>query len=31
MKDQTKTRKLKAYNHSRGNYSNIPTIIHKGH
>lgn len=31
MKEQTKTRKLKVYNQSRGNYSNIPTIILKGH
>ena len=31
MKEQTKIRKLKVYNQSRGNYSNIPTIILKGH
>lgn len=31
MKEQTKVRKLKVYNQSRGNYSNIPTIILKGH
>ena len=31
MKEQTKTRKLKVYNQSRGNYNNIPTIILKGH
>ena len=31
MKEQTKARKLKVYNQSRGNYNNIPTIILKGH
>lgn len=31
MKEQTKIRKLKVYNQSRGNYSNIPTIILKEH
>ena len=31
MKEQQKTRNLKVYNQSRGNYSNIPTIIFKGH
>lgn len=31
MKEQTKARKLKVYNQSRSNYSNIPTIILKGH
>ena len=31
MKEQTKIRKLKVYNQSRGNYNNIPTIILKGH
>lgn len=31
MKEQTKVRKLKVYNQSRGNYNNIPTIILKGH
>ena len=31
MKEQQKIKKTKVYNQSRGNYSNIPTIILKGH